>query len=488
MNTHLRCSASAVVLILGLVGCASTSPKEAIRDTSHLVQARNGERLTWLGGDGEQDEARKQIASILSNDLTLGGAVRVALLGNRHLQLDYEELGLAQADLVQAGLLKNPTVGATYDFRIDKIPNSSDAFVFSFVTDIMQVFTIGPRKKIARAVLESTKYRVANEILRHVYDVKVGYLAVQAAQQTLGMRQIVNDAATAALALARRQHEAGTISDLDLATEEALFAQVSTDLVRSTVELASAREHLNRLMGVWGANTAWRIAEHLPELPPSDPSLDHVESKAIEARYDLAAASRDVQVVSYALDLAKNTRWTGSVDAGVDFHREVEGVRLIGPTVSVQLPIFDQGQATIARVEAQLRQAKSRHVALAVDIRSEVRELALRLKAARLVVENYQRRLVPMREKVVALSQQQYDAMLLGVFQLLSAKQSETNTYREFIEALRDYWSLRAELELKMGGKLEGATVASSLPALSDSRPSSGIPAQGATPHEHHAP
>ena len=54
----------------------------------------------------------------------------------------------------------------------------------------------------------------------------------------------------------------------------------------------------------------------------------------------------------------------------------------------------------------------------------------------------------------MALSQQHYDAMLLGVYQLLMAKQSEVNAYREYIEAVRDYWMARADLERATGGRL----------------------------------
>jgi cobalt-zinc-cadmium efflux system outer membrane protein len=64
--------------------------------------------------------------------------------------------------------------------------------------------------------------------------------------------------------------------------------------------------------------------------------------------------------------------------------------------------------------------------------------------------------LVPLREKIVALSQEQYDAMLLGVYQVLAAKQQELAAYREYVVAVRDYWIARAELERAAGGRLVG--------------------------------
>ena len=101
-----------------------------------------------------------------------------------------------------------------------------------------------------------------------------------------------------------------------------------------------------------------------------------------------------------------------------------------------------------------LRQAKAREYALAVDIRSEVRESRNDVLVTRAVAETYGNKLAPIRVKVVELSQQYYDAMLLGVFQLLLAKQQEIEAYRSFIDSARDYWIARAELDLATGGAL----------------------------------
>ena len=74
--------------------------------------------------------------------------------------------------------------------------------------------------------------------------------------------------------------------------------------------------------------------------------------------------------------------------------------------------------------------------------------------SSRAVVDQYVKVLVPVRESLVKLSQQQYDAMLLGVFQLIQAKQSELTAYRELIEAVRDYWIARSDLERATGTRL----------------------------------
>jgi outer membrane protein, heavy metal efflux system len=435
-----------------LSACASTSATGAFRDSSSLAEDRTGYRAVWRTGGAEDAEVDKRVDALLAKELTLEAAVQVALLNNRTLQAQYEELGVAQAELVQAGLLKNPVFGGTYRFPLD--PGHLAGIEADLVTDFVQLITRGARKNIAALSLEATKLRVGNAIVHHAYETKKAWFTVVAAEQMLTMRKIITDAAEAAVEVAQKQHDAGTINELELANEQSLFAQVSLDLRRTEGNVITAREHLNRLMGTFGKQTAWRTPGKLPELPSTDPPLEHLETVAVKRRLDLLAARRDVEVLSYGLSLAKNTRWLGFVDAGVSFERKPEGIRLLGPSVSFEIPIFDQRQAAIARIEAMLRQAKAREYALAVDVRSEVRETRNDVLVSRAVAETYGKKLVPLREKVVVLSQQFYDAMLLGVFQLLLAKQQEFEAYRSLIDSTRDYWIARCDLDLATGGAL----------------------------------
>ena len=74
--------------------------------------------------------------------------------------------------------------------------------------------------------------------------------------------------------------------------------------------------------------------------------------------------------------------------------------------------------------------------------------------ALREVVHGAQRSIPWVRERLVRLSQTQYDSMLLGVYQLLLARQLEITAYKEYIEGVRDYWVARSDLERVVGGRL----------------------------------
>jgi cobalt-zinc-cadmium efflux system outer membrane protein len=437
--------------------CLSTSAAPAFRDTAQLVEARTGRRIFWNQGGAADEAVARRIRELTSRDLSVDGAVQIALLNNEELQAVYEDLTIAQADLVQAGLLQNPSFSAGVTVPIAG-SDVQTGFGLGVAQDFLSVLTLSARKKVAAAELEATKLRVGDAVLRTTFDVQVAYYRLVAAQQLRAMRQTVLETGDAAVALAEAQHAAGNINDLDLVNQKALYEQLRADVRRSEADVLTAREALTRLLGLWGLEASFQVPPNLPELAPADPPLDHLEAQAIRGRLDLASAHEQTQALSHAVAMAKNFRFIARPAAGATFERSPERYTAVTPSVSLDLPIFDQRQAVIARLQGQLRQAQARENALAVDIRSEVRAARGRLVAMRDVVARYAKVVVPLREGAVRLSQQQYDAMLLGAYQLLTAKQNEVDAHRQFIESLRDYWIARADLE---------RAVASAVPSVS---------------------
>lgn len=446
------------IALLGLVavtsaGCASTSAAPAFDDVAKTVEARSGHRVRWDASTEQDRRAEDAIDRLLDADLTVDAAVQVALLNHPSMRATFEELAIAQADLVQAGLLKNPVFGigmtAWESEHID--PN----LFLSIEQDFVDLITLPLRKRVARTELEATKLAVGDRVLEVSAHVREAFFEAQAAEQVLAMRRLVEEAADAAAEVARRQHEAGNMNDLTLQTQLVLSAQATLDRQRAEGKAAVAREELNKAMGTWGVRTRWRLAARLPELPKQEPPLERLESRAIADRLDVAAARRNAQALGYALSLAKTTRWTGTVNVSVEAGRLRHSGRFsFGPSVALEIPLFDQRQAQVAKLEAYARRAENDLRALAVDVRADVRAGMARVRTARAVVEQYGKVVVPLRESVVKFSQQQYDAMLLGVYALIQAKQSEYDAYAEYIESLRDYWIAKSALERAVGGRL----------------------------------
>jgi cobalt-zinc-cadmium efflux system outer membrane protein len=252
-------------------------------------------------------------------------------------------------------------------------------------------------------------------------------------------------------------HEAGNLRDLDLASEQATNAQAKIELAKAQAGAVQSREKLNKLMGAFGTQTNWTVAPRLPELPGSDISTSQLESRAIQQRLDLAAARQQFVAEARARGIARAEAILQGAEIGGHYEHEIEGsVHSIGPSVNVPIPIFNQGQPASARANAKTRQAAQRYLALAADIRSDVRAARDKMLLARRQVAYFKSTALPMRTRVTQESQLQYNAMQITPFQLLQAKQEEVKAGADYVEALRDYWVARAELEKAVGGSLTG--------------------------------
>jgi outer membrane protein, heavy metal efflux system len=443
---------------LVLSGCAV--PKRAgFDDVQKLVRERGVERIHWNQGTVEDAEVDRLVGELAARPLTPASAVEIALLNNPRLQATYEKLGVAQADVVQAGLLKNPAFAVGIGFPITS--GLGTEYEFSLVQDFLDLFLIPLKKRLARAEHEAVKLEVADAVLALQADVREAYYSVEGAQQIVELSRALSEAAQASAELAERQRQAGNVSALDSVEQEALAAQTHLDLLRAEEELRDTHERLTRLLGLWGARARWHIEARLEELPPPAPSpsigaaLDELEQLAVARRLDVQLARRRVENARAALPVAR-AGVIGGLELGAQGHQDPDhDGRVIGPSLRLEIPIFDQHQALLFKLRARLRAAERTLDAVTLEARSEVRAARDHLLGTRAIVDYYRTRALPLRERAVILAQEQYNAMLLGVYQLLSAKQGQIRTYREYLQSVRDYFIARAQLERAAGGPLK---------------------------------
>ncbi|SDT90848.1 outer membrane protein, cobalt-zinc-cadmium efflux system [Verrucomicrobium sp. GAS474] len=438
---------------LTLAGCASVDPKASFDTVQGTIQDRTGHRIAWNRGTPEDQEAVKSVQALLSKPLTADAAVQVALLNNPSLQASYEELGISQADLVQAGLLKNPSFSALV--RFPSTPPLGADQEFSVAQDFLDLFILPLRKRIAKLQLEETELRVGNEVLMLSTEVKEAFYTVQAQEQLVQRLGLIDDINNTAVELATKQHEAGNLSDLDLENQRATHAESQAELAEARIEAVQNREALNRLLGWTEDLSVWTVSAQLPAIPSNPVSAEALEKRALAQRLDVAAARKRVEILQKALGVKEDTRFfPGGITLGVDTEKNPDRSRYTGPSIDIELPIFDQGQADVAKLQAQLRQAQAQLGALIVNVRSEIREARSTVEARRNLAEHYRGTLLPQRVNILKLSQQEYNFMLKGSYDLLLAKQHEVEAERGYIRTWRDYWTSRAALEKAVGGFL----------------------------------
>ncbi len=463
--------ARALVLCLSVVtvSCVSVPRGAGFADVQQSVAERLPQKVQWNRTTAEDEAVAMAVRALLQDNLTVDGAVQIALLNNRELQAEFERLGIAQADLVQAGLLSNPVFSA--EFLRSGIGTER---TFSVAEDFLNIFTLSARQKVAASMFEQVKLQVAARVLSLAAEVRSAYYTVAGDEQALELFQTVVQATEAAADLAKRQYEAGTLHRLNQNLQQTFYAQTLLEQARAETQLNSDHEKLTRLMGLWGTDVTWTVPRRLVELPNTVPALENLESQAVAQRLDLAASSKEIEAVAYALQMNRDYRWLNFLGIGFTTQRAADGDSLRGPSIELGLPLFDQGQARISSLESQLRQMQQRRDAMAVEIRSQVREARNRLLAVYEQAKYQREVLLPLNTDIVKETQLRYNGMLLGVYDLLLAKQGEINTARGYIQSLRDYWMAYTDLERALGGPLPGSSPTSPTPEVH--------PAPAATP------
>ncbi len=403
------------------------------------------------------------VRALLRDKLTVDEAVQVALLNTPSLQAVYERLGVAQADVVHAGLLSNPVFSLGYQRSTTGVSHSKTNL--GVTQDFLSILTLAPRKQLAGASFEKAKLAVGQEILRTAAEVKAVYYTVVGDAQALELFRQALTAAQAAAELAQRQYDAGTLSKREQRLQQAFYAQTLLDVAATELQLASDREKLNRMLGLWGANTIWQVPARLPEVPASAPLFEKLESVAIAERLDLAALKRERDIVAGSLGYTKDYRYLSVLGIGYGYERDILDETLRGPTLELGLPLFDRSQGNIARLESQLRETQRKLEALAIDIRSEAREAYTRVLAAQATVEHFKAAVLPVQQDIVNETLKFYNGMLLGIYDLLRAKQDQVAAGRDYIHAIKRYWLAYVDLEKALGGRLPAAAVTMNNPS-----------------------
>ena len=306
-------------------------------------------------------------------------------------------------------------------------------------------------------------------MLAVVAEVEAAWYRYVTARQVAGMREAVADGLDASAELAGRFHAAGNISALQLAQEQAAASQARIAALHARADATRHRLELTTLLGLHGDEADWEASDTLPLPVPEEDDAEALVAMAGEGNLGLQAARTQAEVLADALGMTRRLRWLGGSEIGYERETEASGERLRGPEISLELPVFNQGQARIARAEAQLAEALARVQVAEIGAVNGVRSGAQAVAAMREVVRLHREALVPQREAIVARQQERQNFMLIGVFELIQAKVAEYDAYQGYLEAVRDYWLARVELARVVGRRLPSdAGIGARTPSLGD--------------------
>lgn len=436
------------VLVLLSSGCVAWSAREGFDDLHAAVHQRTGLEVHWNEG-GESDRLiRERIDALLSVPLTAESAAAIALLNNPKMQALYEDLAVAQADLLGAGLLANPVLSGEV-----RIPPKGLSIELSFVQQFIEVLQIPLRKKVAESLRDSVRMKVIGEVLALSGETTVALYRHQAASQRfeVGKRSVL--ALDAALALAQSLHRAGNINDLMLRRAEAELQAAKLDLAVSEQDTVRTREAVTRVLGLSDDSYHWKTTTRLPTEQRLTLRRESLEHDVVTNSVTLAQQRREIDALIQQRGIATRFALFSQGEAGVSAESE-GGSWGFGPAFALPLPIFNQNQPAILRADASVRRAHQLYAARTVELRSMARSLHGQLEIARARAAYFRETLLPLKGLVVRETERQYNAMQIGAYDLIAAKHDEIEAGRQYVDALERFWLLSTELTVLLQGKL----------------------------------
>ncbi len=446
--------------LIAAAGCATVDPKSDYDRVSRQIETATGQRVAV--DPAGQRAASERISEMLADGLTAQEAVQLALLNNPRLQAGFLRIGISRAAVVQSGLFSNPSVALYFRFPDE---GGLANFSVSLAQNIAELWQIRPRIRAAERDLDQTILILAREASIAAFDAHGAYVRalqmdrrLEIARENLSIAEQLVE-----LAVARREAGSGTEVDVNLVRAE----RVSLDVVSrmSLVAAVEARTNLSKVLGMTTPPGELQLLEALPDAIDLSFTPKQLVEAARTNRLDLKAAGAVTQAAE-ARVAYERSRFLRTVELGVNTERADRRSRggrnwlaetayasaqagaltppslqprdpqatdyVTGPTLSMELPLFDQNQAQVARAEFELLQASYVKDAIDREIVQESWAIHARAKTAFETAGFMRDELLPLRENGLRLAREAYRVGSTTLLTVLDAQ-------RRLLEARAGY-------------------------------------------------
>lgn len=466
-NTMRRKQNHAIALCapILLLGCVTVEPRPDYERAAEHITHATGQTHVYRPGD--DDVAAERVRERLADGLTAETAMELCLLNNPRLQAAFFDVGMSRADVVQSGLLANPTLGLSLRLPSGGGLANIEAALAQNIADIWQ---IPARSRAAERALDEAILRLAREVSTTAIEAKAAYYGAVAADRRLALARENAEIARQLVDMAAARRDAGAGSEIDV--NAARSEQLETELAVRTAALdaVEARQALAVVLGLTDSPTGLVLVEDLPGPPQHAITPERLQSLALAHRLDILAARAASEAalaqwdeqrlrvfptleIGVELERAERQRSQGrrvaaetvraSAAAGAFTLPEIERSEpkhtdfIIGPSIGLELPIFDQNQAQIARAEYAYEQAVRLLDALTREVTQEAWLAHERARSAWETAQFYENEVLPARQAHFDMSREAYAAGRSPWLTVMEAQRALLAARAGHVDALR---------------------------------------------------
>ncbi|BCJ06604.1 cytochrome c [Pseudomonas sp. RtIB026] len=372
--------------------------------------------------------------------LSLEQALDAAFAQNPDFAAIGREIGIAEGERRQAGLIPNPEL--SWEVEDTRRDTSTTTVTLSQALELggkrgarIEVAEAG--QAIARLELERQRNSLRADVIQAFHAALRAQTALELAQQS----QVLTERG---LRVVEGRVRAGQSSPVEATRAQVQLAQAEAAVRRARTERGVANQALARLTGSAEARFDRLDASNLS--PGPAPQTERLLAKVEQtAEWRLAAAQIERGDASLGSEKAQRIP-NLTVSLGSQYSREDrERVNVVG--LSMPLPLFDRNQGNVLAAARRADQARDLRNAVDLRLRSETRSALEQWGTAMGEVQAYDRTILPAAQQAVDTATRGFEMGKFAFLDVLDAQRTLIEARGLYLEALAQATDARAQVE-----------------------------------------
>lgn len=417
-----------------------------------IVQSVIGESFSYKEAGMVPEVDMRLDQDILRND-----AIRMALLNNKSLLATIQELGIAKADLVQAGLLKNPKLSTAFHIPPPGLGIVTNVEVETTILSLSDLWQIPLRRQVFSRQLERTIMKLVERTLETMVAARQGYDAI-----LFSLALVTNAEETLTQAIRYRdntkhRYNFGLVHSGDIYLAEAAVGHWHTIVLEERAHLFSAQKHLAQVMGIdpIHATICPNPNEFSLTTLPALPLRSDLLEWAVNNNPRLQVARKKISYYQ-ALLAYEHTRRVKTADFGLAYKQDFDlSNKGIGPYFEIEVPFFDTNQVRIAHVEYSLKQAQLEECDLCLQVKADIVSLYNTHAMLYAAYQSYEQEILPHHKKALEFATRYQKVMQVTVSTVIQMQKDLYTAQKNFYEIIFKMLNTYTELEKAVGKNLD---------------------------------
>tara|TARA_Y100001973_G_C5200564_1_gene337309 strand:+ start:834 stop:2099 length:1266 start_codon:yes stop_codon:yes gene_type:complete len=379
--------------------------------------------------------------AVASTPITLSDAWGQALQTNPSLMAGDRNIGIAEGERRQAGVIPNPELS----WEVEDTRSATKTTTVQISQPIELGGKRGARIEMAERSLDSAaigQEQLRNELRAEVVEAFQGALLAKMRQELAEQSQRLSERG---VSVVDARVKAGKASALEASRARLQYEEVRLEAARARDQHINAMNQLLALIGASSTNGEPSLSGDVTDLPaiPSEVALltrlDNVpQMRLARVEIDRQEAGIKVEKSRRIPDL--------TVSLGSQYSNEDrERVNLVG--LSMPLPLFDRNQGNVLAASRRADQARDLRNAAELRLRSEVQQAYQQWRTAQGTINGFEGGLLASADTALEHTTRGFQMGKFGFIDVLDAQRTLIDVRSRYLQALGEAVAAWVRLE-----------------------------------------